>query len=148
MIIFVQPGRNGVGFDVGDKTVLVLAFGQIFDCVCGVFIFKFLTSLNRKGRAAAAGFLDIRILKDKARLHQLVFVVEFGAAQIKQTFHIDQNLAPSFSKTLSVAFGSIEIDFVLQARATATDNFHAQSLALATLGRNHSLISAAAVRSH
>ena len=46
--LFVQPGRNGVGFDIGDETVLVLAPGQIFDCVCGMFSFLFPTSLNRE----------------------------------------------------------------------------------------------------
>src|SRR4029077_9990063 len=47
--------------------------------------------LNREGSTAAAGLLHVRILKDKPRLHQLVFVIQFGAAEIQQAFHIDQN---------------------------------------------------------
>ena len=46
--LFVQPGRNGVGFDIGDETVLVLAPGQIFDRVCGIFHFCSLLLLNRE----------------------------------------------------------------------------------------------------
>src|SRR5512145_604543 len=43
---------------------------------------------NGERRTAAAGALNVRVLKNEPRLHQLVSIVELGAAQIQQTLHI------------------------------------------------------------
>src|SRR5882724_3634464 len=103
-----------------------------------VFIFPFLCRrLNREGSAATAGFLHIRILEDKPRLHQLFFVIQFSAAEIKQTFHIDQNFRPVLLENFVGGLRQIEIKLVLQPRATSADDFKAQSLALSILSRNH-----------
>src|SRR3972149_6400177 len=53
----------------------------------GVAVFigkKLLVLRNHERLTAAASFLDVRILKDKPRLHELVFVIEFGATQVEQ----------------------------------------------------------------
>src|SRR3970282_279788 len=63
---------------VRSSTVLVAAFICAF-----VFVLR-----SHEGLAAAAGFLDVRILKDNPRLHKFVFVIQFGAAQVKQALHV------------------------------------------------------------
>jgi hypothetical protein len=58
--------------------------------------------------------LDIRVLKNEARLHQLVFVIELRAGQVEQAFHVYQYLGSIPFKNFIRGLGRIEVDFVLQ----------------------------------
>jgi len=69
-------------------------------------------------------------------LHQLVFVIELGTGQVKQTLHIDQHFGSIPFKDFVRRFGRIEIDFVLQSRAAAANDFYSQSLPIPALSRN------------
>src|SRR5512143_1704645 len=79
-----------------------------------VFIANPNSSLGSKRRAATTGALNVRILKNKTGLHELILIIEFGSCQIQKAFHVNQDLRSVFLENLVGSLGQIEIDFVLQ----------------------------------
>src|ERR1041384_2614062 len=85
-----------------------------------------ISALNRERSSAPAGALNVRVLEHEPRLHQLFFVVELGAVQIKQALHVNENLRAVLLENLVAGPRRVEIHFILQARAAAADDFEPQ----------------------
>src|SRR6185295_1770634 len=93
--------------------------------------------LCRKGSAAAAILLGVRIIEFKTGLHQRLFIIERHAVQKNHTLGIDKNLY--VFKLENLVGGSrlrIELELIAQTRTTASEHTKPKAFANALLGES------------
>src|SRR5207244_7392258 len=85
------------------------------------------SGLRRERRAAAAGAGRVRILDDELGALDAFLVIDFGANQILVAHRIDQErYAVLFHRRVVIVHGLVESEPVLEARAPAPGDEHAE----------------------
>src|SRR5690348_8030971 len=69
-----------------------------------------------RGTAAALSF-DVGVVEHEGGLHQLVLVIELGAAQMEDALRVDKNTGAIFLKDFVFCLGKSKLHFVLETRA-------------------------------
>ena len=66
-----------------------------------------------RGAAAACSF-DVGVVEDKGGLHQLILVIELGAAQMEDALRVDKDTGAIFFKDFVFWLGKSKFHFVLE----------------------------------
>src|SRR6476646_6595001 len=85
----------------------------------------YLHSSMERGTAAARPF-DVGVVEDKGGLHQLILVIELGAAQMEDALRVDKDTSAIFFKDFVFWLGKSKLHFVLETGAATLDDRDAQ----------------------